>query len=190
MKIWVYIIAIVICLASCVEVADSGVYTDTGGPVANPGETTRVVAEKLQPKGLKKLPKAIAITNEQIVAYAKTFLGTPYLYGSDNPSEGLDCSGFITAVYTYFNIKVPRSSVDFTNLGREVPLPNAVPGNLILFTGTDSTKRVVGHMGIVVGHHADTLKFIHSTLGKANGVTISPLDRYYMGRFVKIIDIM
>jgi len=61
-----------------------------------------------------------------------------------------------------------------------------VPGDIILFTGTDSTERFVGHMGIIVSN-ADSVKFIHSTSGKAYGVTISPLSNYYKGRFVKTI---
>jgi len=33
------------------------------------------------------------------------------------------------------------------------------------------------------------LLFIHSSSGKANGVTITPLNDYYKGRFVKVIRI-
>lgn len=124
----------------------------------------------------------------QVVQFAKTLMGVPYKYASSDPTLGFDCSGFITYVFNRFGIRVPRSSVDFTNVGREVNLSKAKEGDLILFTGTDSTIRVVGHMGIVV-ENIDTLKFIHSSSGKANGVTITPLNKYYMGRFVKIVDI-
>ncbi|MDB5201554.1 MAG: NlpC/P60 family protein [Ferruginibacter sp.] len=121
-----------------------------------------------------------------VVDYAKTLLGIPYQYGSADPVIGFDCSGFITYVFNHFGISVPRSSVDFTNVGEEVARENASPGDLILFTGTDSLIRVVGHMGIVV-QNTDTLKFIHSTSGKIYGVTITPLSDYYKGRFVKTI---
>jgi hypothetical protein len=33
------------------------------------------------------------------------------------------------------------------------------------------------------------LQFIHSSSGKAYGVTVSPLKGYYEGRFVKVIRI-
>ncbi|MEO6584384.1 MAG: NlpC/P60 family protein, partial [Ferruginibacter sp.] len=88
----------------------------------------------------------------------------------------------------HFNVKVPRSSVDFTNVGKEVPVAAAKPGDLILFTGTDSMVRIVGHMGIVT-QNSDSLKFIHSTSGRKYGVTETPFNKYYQGRFVKIIDI-
>jgi len=125
-------------------------------------------------------------TPDSIVAFAETLKGVPYKYASSDPYEGFDCSGFITYVFNHFNIKVPRSSVDFTNVGLEVPLPVAKPGDLILFTGTDSSIRVVGHMGIVT-ENADSLRFIHSTSGRQFGVTTTTLNNYYKGRFVKVI---
>jgi len=140
---------------------------------------------------LPPTPVTLAITNtnrDSLVNFAMTLLGTPYKYASTNPDIGFDCSGFITYVFNHFNIKVPRSSVDFTNVGKEVQLADAKRGDLILFTGTDSLVRIVGHMGIVTTND-DTLKFIHSSSGKIYGVTETPLNKYYQGRFVKVVDI-
>lgn len=125
-------------------------------------------------------------TPQQIVSYAKTLMGTPYLYGSTDPAKGFDCSGFITHVFKQFDIAVPRSSIDFTHVGKEVSAAAAREGDLILFTGTDSADKFVGHMGIVVSN-TDTLRFIHSTSGKQHGVTITPLSKYYQGRYVKTV---
>ncbi len=128
----------------------------------------------------------------QLVDYAKKLIGVPYKYASSDPKEGFDCSGFITHVFNKFNIAVPRSSIDFTNVGTEVPADLAKSGDLILFTGTESdssyTTRSVGHMGIVVDN-SDSLRFIHSTSGKAYSVVITPLNDYYQKRFVKVIKV-
>lgn len=126
---------------------------------------------------------------DQLVDYAETLMGIPYLYGSIDPIEGFDCSGFITYVFRHFGIQVPRTSKDFTSVERQINLNQAKRGDIILFTGTDSTKRVVGHMGIITGLNSEGLQFIHSTSGKAYGVTITPLNKYYQGRFVKAIRI-
>lgn len=123
-----------------------------------------------------------------VVNYAKTLIGVRYKYASTDPAVGFDCSGFITYVFKHFDIAVPRSSVEFTNVGKDIVLKDARPGDLILFTGTDSTERVVGHMGIVTDN-SDSLRFIHSTSGKQYGVTITALGTYYMRRFVKIVRI-
>jgi hypothetical protein len=129
------------------------------------------------------------VSREQLLAYAKTLIGTPYKYASVDPAEGLDCSGFITHVFNHFSIKVPRSSVDFTNYGITVNLADAETGDLILFTETDTLSKVVGHMGIVTEIVDGELQFIHSTSGKAYSVTISKLNPHYKKRFVKVIRI-
>ena len=122
-----------------------------------------------------------------LVAYSKTLIGVPYKYASIDPAAGFDCSGFITYVFNHFKIAVPRSSVDFTDVGEDISYTAAKPGDLILFTGTDSTIRTVGHMGIVVSNRNGELAFIHSTSGKARGVVITPFEKYYKSRFVKVI---
>lgn len=125
---------------------------------------------------------------QQVVDFAKTLIGVPYLYASTDPAKGFDCSGFITYVFNHFTIAVPRSSIDFTNVGKEVSAANAREGDLILFTGTDSMELFVGHMGIVVSN-TDSLRFIHSTSGKQYGVTITPMSSYYQKRYVKTVRI-
>jgi hypothetical protein len=44
-------------------------------------------------------------------------------------------------------------------------------------------------MGLVVSNKNGLLEFIHASSGKANGVVITPLEKYYMGRFEKVIRI-
>lgn len=129
------------------------------------------------------------VSPENLLSFARTLIGVPYKYASTDPAEGFDCSGFITYVFNHFKIKVPRSSIDFTNAGKEISADEALPGDLILFTGTDSTQRFVGHMGIISERTPDSTFFIHSTSGKAFGVTITPFNSYYKSRFVKVIRI-
>lgn len=126
---------------------------------------------------------------QQVVDFAKTLIGVPYKYASSDPVKGFDCSGFITYVFSHFQIIVPRSSIDFTNVGRSIPPDSAKTGDLILFTGTDSTEKFVGHMGLVVSNQNRELSFIHSTSGKQYGVTITLLNDYYRSRYVKTIRI-
>lgn len=147
-------------------------------------DTTPISINKVQNEKLN-VP---ADSKHELVSFAKTLIGIPYKYASTDPSKGFDCSGFITYVFNHFNLEVPRSSVDFTNLGEQINQLNAKEGDLILFTGTNDSIKIVGHMGIITDN-TDTLSFIHSTSGRANGVTVSKLSEYYKKRFVKIIRI-
>lgn len=126
----------------------------------------------------------------ELVNFAESLKGITYKYGASDPKRGFDCSGFIYYVFQNFHVNVPRASREFTNFAKEIKLKDAQRGDLILFTGTDSTKRTVGHMGIITSNHGNSHEFIHSTSGKAYGVTITPLNKHYQGRFIKVIRIL
>jgi cell wall-associated NlpC family hydrolase len=125
----------------------------------------------------------------ELLTFANSLIGIPYKYGSIDPNQGFDCSGFITYVFNHHGIAVPRSSIDFTHVEKEIKLRESKGGDLILFTGTDSTVRDVGHMGIITENNGRDISSIHSTSGEAYGVAITPLNKYYQGRFVKAIRI-
>lgn len=120
----------------------------------------------------------------EVVAFSQTLLGIKYTYGSAVKEKGFDCSGFIDYVFNHFNISAPRTSVDFTNVGEEVPVTDCKPGDLILFTGSDAKSGVVGHLGIVTENKNGDLKFIHASTSR--GVMISGMNSYFTPRFVKV----
>ena len=140
-------------------------------------------------KRAKTFTTLVKIDRKEFVSYAKTFLGTPYKYGSAIPENGLDCSGFITVVFNHFNVKAPRSSVNFTDEGNEIDIKKVNPGDLILFTGSDHSTGIVGHMGIITSV-GDNIQFIHSASGKNVGVIINNFSGYYKTHFVKVIRIL
>jgi cell wall-associated NlpC family hydrolase len=127
------------------------------------------------------------ITPSELVSFARSLKGTPYKYGSTDPEQGFDCSGFVTYVFNHFGIRVPRPSVDFTFVNHTIDIKKAKPGDLILFTGSDSIPRIVGHIGIVVSNHKGDLIFVHSTSRDYIGVTETPLTKYYQDRYIETI---
>lgn len=113
------------------------------------------------------LQQAPIDTGEQVVTYASTLLGTPYkIAGKDE--EGFDCSGFVSYVFKKYDIDIPSSTRYMIRVGKEISLDDAAPGDIILFTGTDTTSREVGHAGIVVSQLGEAIKFIHSSSAKSS----------------------
>jgi len=148
-------------------------------------KSTVVIKKKVAPRTIdvKK------VNAGDLVAFAVTLLGTPYKYGSVIKENGFDCSGFVNYVFNNFKIKVPRTTVDFTNAGKEISVKDSRAGDLILFTGSDAKSGVVGHMGIITKNKKNEFLFIHSASGNNGGVILSTLNTYFIPRFVKVIRI-
>lgn len=142
------------------------------------------------PDEAKLVDKEKETSSESLIDFAKSMLGIPYRYATRNPKVGFDCSGFVSYVFSNFGFKVPRSSREFRYAGKETTLKNAKVGDVLIFTGSNSRIRRIGHVGIVYSIDEDGIKFIHASSGKARGVTITPLNGHYKSRFMKIVSII
>lgn len=145
--------------------------------------------QKMMGKIFDKIPE-VANPAVQLLDFAKSMIGTPYRYASSNPDKGFDCSGFVSYVFKNFGFKVPRSSPEFASTGVPVKLTEAKVGDVLIFTGSNPRVRRIGHVGIISSIEDGEIKFIHSSSGKANGVTITNLDGYYKSRFMKAVSII
>lgn len=86
----------------------------------------------------------------QIVEFAKTLQGVPYVYGGSGP-KGFDCSGLVWYVYNHFGYSIPRgASSQMRGLSQEIPLDQIQPGDLVFFRRAGSTY-LASHVGIYVG---------------------------------------
>lgn len=125
-----------------------------------------------------------SVKPDKVVSFALMQLGVPYAYGSIDKKKGFDCSGFINYVFIHFKINVPRVSYMFTNAGVDIPIEFCKPGDLILFTGSDSKSGIVGHMGIITKNDRGNVEFIHASTSR--GVMISDMNSYFVSRFVRV----
>lgn len=92
---------------------------------------------------------------ETIIAVARTFLGTPYMWGGKSP-RGFDCSGFTQTVFRTVGIALPRDShkqAEFFQ-DQKIDHASAQPGDLLFF----GTKDNITHVAIYLGQE----QFIHS----------------------------
>jgi cell wall-associated NlpC family hydrolase len=137
---------------------------------------------------LEKL--ACSADRDTLISYAKYFLGSPYHYGSSSPTKGFDCSGFVNFVFKKFKIKLPRSSEEFKNMGKDLKPEEFKPGDVVVFYGFKNKARI-GHVGIICEANGMKSKFIHSSSGVVKGVIISELGfGMYASRFFKCIDVI
>jgi cell wall-associated NlpC family hydrolase len=80
--------------------------------------------------------KAIAgTTGADVIAYAKLFLGNPYVYGGTSLTNGTDCSGFTMSVYAHFGVYLPHASSAQRYVGTAVSYSEAQPGDIICYSG-------------------------------------------------------
>ena len=88
-----------------------------------------------------------ASKGEEVVAFAKQFIGTSYVSGGNSLTSGVDCSGFVQQVYNNFNIHLQRSSRDqYACNGYEVSRSELQPGDLV-FYGYGSVCHVSMYIG-------------------------------------------
>jgi len=153
-------------------------------------ELVKKLSENL-PKNIEEVQKSSNTTNStSLIDFAKSMLGIPYRYATSNPKVGFDCSGFVSYVFSNFGFKVPRSSREFSAAGKETNIENAKVGDVLIFTGSNSKIRRIGHVGIVYSIDESGIKFIHASSGKAHGVTITAFNGHYKNRFMKIVSIL
>ncbi|GHH94713.1 C40 family peptidase [Streptomyces capillispiralis] len=79
------------------------------------------------------------------VAAARSALGKPYVWGANGPS-GFDCSGLTQWSYGQAGVALPRTSQAQRYAGRQVPLSEARPGDLVVYRSDAS------HVGMYAGN--------------------------------------
>ena len=148
--------------AKKVQKESSVVTGENGGPgVSKSKATTEATTESTKAAAKEKASRSA------IVAYAKQYVGNPYVYGGTSLTNGADCSGFVMRVYEKFGISTGRNTRQQANNGREISVSEVQPGDL-LFYGSGGE---ISHVGIYMGDG----KIVHAA-NKNLGITIGRSD--------------
>ena len=74
-------------------------------------------------------------TGASVVAYAKQFIGNPYVYGGNSLTNGIDCSGFTQQIFGHFGYSLPRTSGAQASSGVGINYSEHRAGDLIVYPG-------------------------------------------------------
>lgn len=124
-------------------------------------------------------PVAAKSQADRLLADARNHLNAPYRRGSSlERSRATDCSGFVQYIYGNFNIDLPRSSAEQSQVGklaaRDMNFAQLKPGDLLFFRRSGQR---IGHVGIYMGEG----KMIHAS-DHRRGVTITDLGESRLAR--------
>jgi len=114
---------------------------------------------------------------DKLISLAKSKLGDSYMPAKAGPDH-FDCSGFVYYLFKTNDVSIPRTSLDQSKSGNKLTREELKKGDILFFD--TAHRNHVNHSGVYLGEG----KFIHSSSGKAYGVTISDLDKgFYLDKF-------
>ncbi len=120
---------------------------------------------------------------KKIISYAaELYATTPYKFGGENISKGLDCSFFVKYIYSKLGINLPRTSREQIKVGKFIAYNELRVGDLVFFKKIYYRKyknkthkyEMVNHVGIYLTNG----EFIHAARSSKK-VTISSLNEDY-----------
>jgi cell wall-associated NlpC family hydrolase len=101
-----------------------------------------------------------------LVKCAMKFLGNKYLWGGEDPNNGIDCSAFVRYCYRETtDVRLPRVSYEQCYVGEKISSLEMLPGDLIFYADSTGT---VGHVAMYIGNGT----IIHAA-SKASGIKLS-----------------
>ena len=116
----------------------------------------------------------------EVIAYAKTLLGKPYVWGAQGPNS-FDCSGFTYYVFkNKAGIVLPRTSSAQSKYGTYVSKSNLKAGDLVFFDTNGANDGNVSHVGMYIGNG----QMIHASYGQKKRVIANFNDSYYQKAYV------
>lgn len=69
----------------------------------------------------------------EVVIYGTRFIGNRYVWGGTSLTNGIDCSGFVKAIYAHFGVNLQGNSKGLRSVGVEVAEKDIQPGDIVCY---------------------------------------------------------
>ena len=113
----------------------------------------------------------------ELALSALGMLDVPYKWGGNSARTGLDCSGFVKAVYSQAaGVQLPRLAAEQAQATQAIDLGQIQPGDLVFF---NTMRRRYSHVGIYIGDN----RFIHAPRTGAVVRVENMTQNYWQRRF-------
>jgi len=147
-------------------------------PVVIPARAIKPTIQPNIPRDPLTGPYYITPERHRVMAAAHELLGTPYIYGGNNPARGLDCSSLMQFIHkNALGVTIPRTAAEQRKRSKTISYSDLQPGDMLFF----KIDRRNNHVGIYIGDG----KFIHASSSNRRAVIDSMNRPYWKKRFVK-----
>jgi cell wall-associated NlpC family hydrolase len=137
--------------------------TDDIGKAALAGEEAKARWQTLQNQAELNAGYSINYTpgasgnsvGARAVSIAMQAKGTPYVWGGNSLTNGVDCSGLVQQVYKKLGINLPRTTYEQAKSGKIVSIGSLLPGDLVFYnTGSRDPNGIgnLSHVAIYIGN--------------------------------------
>lgn len=111
-------------------------------------------------------PASRGAAGSNVVNTALNYRGTPYVWGGNDLSRGIDCSGFVKQLYGQVGVNLPRTAAQQALVGQKITrLEDLRAGDRLYFW--EKKRGIIGHTGIYMGNGY----FVHSSRSKRGVAT-------------------
>ncbi len=147
-------------------------------PVVIPARAIKPTIQPNIPRDPLTGPYYITPERHRVMAAAHELLGTPYIYGGNNPARGLDCSSLMQFIHkNALGVTIPRTAAEQRKRSKTISYSDLQPGDMLFF----KIDRRNNHVGIYIGDG----KFIHASSSNRRAIIDSMNRPYWKKRFVK-----